>query len=496
MGEPVKPTDQQPFGAASTALPESLKKLIDEGAEANLTLLREYQKADEKAKAGGAITARDFTEAEARFERDSVNIRNKVQALLKDNSNHTYSPEELRRAIAYETSLREQAKNNNTALVDSALDPAPLQQAFVKEYIDHPKYKKNLDIDGNPSTDKDLLLAVLAKNRGAAIGETHTQDESVSLLSRNMAALKAAGVDTIYCETPLVVNCKDLSDDQLRTLMRDGALHYTAKDGASRSVFLHSSAELASNYGENSADETEVEKVKMILAARQNGIRLVHIDSNVAVEQLDWARMHRGTPTEQLRSVDFRVARTNFIWTDTVESDRQQLETQGKVGGKFVVTGGYNHFAKSGMVSKALGVPLLMFEGVDKATSPAFRRGARESEADFYLPGGNDYPDEKRPRMRTPQGVKEETNRTAKAPSGSSAEPAIPSWGMLAAIAAGVVLLVMFMRKLFGGGASQEAAATSESPSILETPGLKEIVQPAISSGLPNLIKGVTQHIR
>ncbi|MFN9111287.1 MAG: hypothetical protein ACK5XN_14590, partial [Bacteroidota bacterium] len=192
------------------------------------------------------------------------------------------------------------------------------------------------------------------------------------LVADQMALLRRAGVDTVYVERDKKWNdeYQQLSDDEIRSLMATRVL-------ADKNISIFSAKEVAQTYGKQQADDTWFQWMRMELAARREGIRVVGIDSDRPAAGIIPA---------------LRVDSTNPVWTDNIERDRVNLRSAGAPEGKFIVIGGQGHFSNdpSGYVDEALGVPYLAFDP-DVKTPEGFNRGRTKLGADFYLSADASY---------------------------------------------------------------------------------------------------------
>jgi chaperonin cofactor prefoldin len=165
--------------------------------------------------------------------------------------------------------------------------------------------RENTQLNPSTNTQKELVLDLLSKNAGLAVGDDHTEDEAPKLLGGMMKDLKAAGVDTLYIESDKttweftqklddqqlfdLVNGKEFNGVKLLTQKEQESFYKTKCDNSAREVYL------------------------MILEARKNGIEVVNIDK---------------------RQADFdetRVAHTNLEWVDAIKKDRVENKKQGNM---------------------------------------------------------------------------------------------------------------------------------------------------------------------
>ena len=121
---------------------------------------------------------------------------------------------------------------------------------------------------------------------------------------------------------------------------------------------------------------------KLVLAAKENNIRIVNIDKQDPARDL-----------EIKTSMPHRYASTNFTWAENIEEDREQHPE-----GKYIVWGGASHLMTNetgirGLVDEKLGIPVVAFDKRDKYSLPVIENGESKNGADFYLAGGSCYPD-------------------------------------------------------------------------------------------------------
>jgi hypothetical protein len=194
-----------------------------------------------------------------------------------------------------------------------------------------------------------------------AVGDCHVEDEAPKLLGAMMKDLKVAGVDTIYVEISEgdLDFMQKLEDNQLRD-------YANGKEVSGRTV--PTPKILSQEYGAHS-DNSPREWGLMILGARINGIEVVNIDKRIVN-----------------LSGDKRVAHTNLEWADAIKHDRASNNKTGK----YIVWGGFGHFADMGAVDEALGIPSITF---DKSFSPFGFEAKKDSGFDFILRGGLDHYD-------------------------------------------------------------------------------------------------------
>ncbi len=244
------------------------------------------------------------------------------------------------------------------------------------EKFAHKQHDENTNIPESVRSQDQLFRELINNNRGVAFGEVHTQDETTKLMTRNMAAAKKAGVDTIYLEwDDDFEKINSLSVKQLDELAKNGRVK-TEEGGMLR---LMTAKELARHYGVERADDSQRESIKMLAEAKRHGIRVVNVDARLVGQE--HAQNDSGV----------RVASTNVEWAAEIEKDRKKTDPEGK--GKFLVYGGAAHFANGynlGVVDERLGIPALAFDFSRKETN-GFRRASADEGVDFWLDGGPDY---------------------------------------------------------------------------------------------------------
>jgi|GEM_PF-2362395 len=375
-----------------------LKPFAERCLSARQQLFDSYVAIYDAAKAGKPISAKDYREVEERYNRKCaalekefekalpgiVALEEKQGKILESPNPNIFSDQ---RYIVTEHDRQRHARFIKsdfqmmmTARPGDIEELTPRQsQTFAdsKPYIsalikrEGPLKEKNLNIA--PDTTRERLLpALLAKNPGVALGDVHFFGETNLYLASQMRELKKAGVDTIYLEDEdkHFKSMSALSDEQLRQLLRDRKLG---------DIILLGKAEADLTDPARSNTDPDGTYVQMMLAAREQGIRIIPIDK-------------KGLARDQEPMVH-RLATTNITWTDTIRRDRDLLEKQGKKAGKYIVWAGYDHLVDTpgsyGLVDDSLGLPVVAFEQGRKDNG-AVRRGV-ENEADFYVKGGEQY---------------------------------------------------------------------------------------------------------
>lgn len=384
--EPANPIDQ---------LPEYLRPLAREELEAYKKFQESYASISATAAAGEKVDGRELIAADESLKRSLEDIHARVKKAIDENKTNTPPSLESQTGISstiaeslinYYLYLvfkqREQDKKSGKLVYPLPGDQESLQHAFLADQVRDSEFKEDTKISREISTERGLLAALLMKNRGLAIGDVHTQDEAPKLVSENMPLFKMLGVDTLYIE---------FSDDAFQKLsaMSASDIRELVQKRETDGLKLRKNEDVAAAYGVGNADDTMAAWPLMFAAAKENGIRIVNIDKK------DLARIAS-------QGSKMRIAETNFIWTENIEEDRRQLKEKTGKEGKFVVFGGFAHFAhgtlneekeiSTGMVDEALGIPVIAFERRDKNEPPVFRRDPSKNGPDFYLRGGNDYP--------------------------------------------------------------------------------------------------------
>lgn len=379
------------MAAVGMELPAKVKQLIEKMVDNKIDLFKGYTKIGEDAKNGAHITSRNFLNLETGFAERNEGL---TAALNQALAELPYEGGETVGAVnAYG---KEVSKNKpGTTTLAQNLDIFSLNQAFVRDYIQNNTRNKNVSLPDSVTTEAGMLTEVLKNNRGAALADEHTQEDGWVFLSKNMNAIKKAGVDTIYCEHGIVRQLADWSLADLKTL-KETRQH--------RNIRLDGPEKLNKAYGVENADDVLPAAVETMIKAKENGIRMVFLENETpaVVDQIESKGWSSSNADEKLATFKRRVARINFLHVDRVEADRAQMEKENP-GGKFIIFNGSFHLFKiahkdnilSGFVADALEVPTLAHYKADKSTSPAFTRRDNPNGADFYLPGGTDYPDTK-----------------------------------------------------------------------------------------------------
>jgi hypothetical protein len=365
-------------------------------------LMDSYVAIYEAAKEGKPIAAVDFEQVEKRYsqkmKRLLAEVEKKVPAIVRkeekegllggavpidpfadnqDKANLKVPPEVITQRI------RELATNFRMAgylEVGMLEDISPKAQAAL---TDHQVYddalarrhgafpRKDLSLSPGVNTREELLHDVLSKNPGVAVGDIHIFGEAASFITQQIKTLKESKVDTLYLEanSEMFDKYQNMSIAELKKLVAERKY----KDN-----YLFSPADKDPNNPEKTRLDNDGTYVEMLIALRENNIRVVNID--------------KPEPGRSFETMEHRIATTNMTWVELVQEDRKKLAAQGKRGGKYVVWTGYDHLIDNdvgdGRVDDVLGVPVLAFEPGRKDSTQAFRRGISENEPDFYLPGG------------------------------------------------------------------------------------------------------------
>lgn len=237
---------------------------------------------------------------------------------------------------------------------------------------------ENTQLADGTNTREALFAQLLANNPGIAISDMHVFDDSFSLVERQMQTLKANGVDTIYVEFNKegLGEYQALSLDELRKLSRTGA----AGD------IIHSDPEKwGLYYAADKSDDWKKGFTDMLIAAREQGVRVVGMDE----KSFDNYAVHHW---------DRRLVVTNAVWADNIKKDREELrEETGNADGKYVIIAGAAHFNyPKGRVDELLGIPTIALAKGRRDKQPAFERIDMPPQADFLVPGGPDYYDTKK----------------------------------------------------------------------------------------------------
>jgi hypothetical protein len=331
-------------------------------------LFDDYLQIQRNAAAGSPVSTQDFRSAEGRF---NGAVRLLPREAQGDQPMNDYVFAETQKFI------------RDHPEVGQSLNPFTLNLAFYKQHIDGVAPVENTGLNFQTDTEGELVADLLSKNPGFALGDAHNQNETLQFLTRNMAALRKTGVDTIYYEGG-VGQYNDLTSKELRSLADTGKFY---------DLVLPTAQHTAKHFNIAESDHRHKALVLMVAAAKDHGIEIVDMD--------------KGGPARTAESVVLkqRMASTNFSWTENIKADREAMEASGREPGKFVVFGGMYHFIRTniatdrvmagsnGLVDEALGIPLLAFEQANPQRSAAFRRSGNANGPDFYLPGGLDYND-------------------------------------------------------------------------------------------------------
>ena len=231
---------------------------------------------------------------------------------------------------------------------------------------------KELDVAIEHLPREKVATTLLSHNPGLAITDIHVFGESMGFMADQAKAFKAANVDTFYVEDSQAHfdRYSRLSLEELKTLHKERKLG---------SIEMHSPRDEDTKDPEKTRLDNDGAYVEMLIAARENGIRVVRIDKDGAARETDLNMSHR-------------IATTNMTWSERILADRKALADQGKPPGKFIVWGGMDHFVNSGdgrgRVDDVLGIPTIAFDKGNKNDPSLVRRGNGTYEADIYLPGG------------------------------------------------------------------------------------------------------------
>lgn len=355
-----------------TPLEELLKSDAQARALAVIELYTAYNNISEIAKSGGYITADDFKKAENRFNQLMGPIEKRGNDILNDKTrseNEIAFIESIYRREYY--NVIEDWRKNSPETANNFKNVKFWDEAFQRQYLTFSF--KNLSLPENSKTPQQLITSLLKNNDGIAVGDVHSHmAASLSFISDNIETFKKAGVDTIYIE---IDEHRDL--DQLSVAGLKAKLNARTPE-----EIKISSQRLAKEYGVKEVNDIEGNITRLFLTAKENGIRIVNIDKEGAIRNFE-GRYHEPS----------RVSSTNFIWSENIISDRKNAAP----GSKYIVWGGVGHFTNSirdnGLVDERLGIPVIAFDDRDKNTHIPILRGNSPNGADFYLPGGNCYPD-------------------------------------------------------------------------------------------------------
>ena len=370
-------------------LVKQLVRLIEKYEHAHLDLIVEYSRVREDAVSELPITAEHYRKIESRFESDITAIDKQAHDLITAQINQVLDlenitdPENRKKRIKSALFEWELATATSILVLKSSDDVkewrkenlSPLHTAFLDGVsVDT---QKTLAKNANQSSEIDLIVDLLTKNPGIALGDVHTHDETSNFIAQHIDKFKGAGVDTIYIEFP---------SDYFKKInqLTVGELHQLVRDREYGDIKLPSAELNAMAYGARKSDDSFAAIMKMIAAAKENGIRVVNIDKPGDVRDVECDL-----------SPNHRVASTNFTWTQSIAEDRETLKEEGMEAGKYIVWGGVGHFTnaftRKGLVDDGLGIPFIAFTNRPKDASPAVIPGIGWSGADYYFNGGADY---------------------------------------------------------------------------------------------------------
>jgi hypothetical protein len=388
-------------------LPKYLHPLAEQAVTEILAQQAIYRDIEETALAGKTVRGRDFIDSEAIYNQHMEHIRQQAREAIVMHiaALPQPAPDHCGAVPSFADRVEQQYRDFKYAVIlqqgedhiwgekkisigaHSKADIEALDRAFQKHYVDGAPVE-NKTLDAAVVTQRGLLTALLQQNRGIALGDFHTQEEPVKLLTDNMALLKKLGVDTIYTEYSdsfNQINAMSIAD-----------LKELAERHEKNGVRIPTAEEQATYYKVDHSGDSAKIFIEMLIAAKEQGILVVNIDRQGK------AREDEGLTTPY----SYRVAQTNFIWTDNILADRENIQKTTGAEGKFVVFGGFNHFADSatgkGMVDEALGIPFLANSQGGKSQPAEFMTGPVGWGApDFYL----------RP-PQTPLSKKNETDKS------------------------------------------------------------------------------------
>jgi hypothetical protein len=376
-----EPQYKDPFADQPAIVSSTMRALINHIVSDNTGWLNEdYAALDEKARAKLPVKGADFLKAESNFETRTtldplimmglvtVHDHPVTQNLSQYFTGH-FQPPLMPEAMTYFSSRYPKPEH----VPYKPVDMKPLEDAFTCEYVNTAP-KKNITVDPKTHDEAGLLVDLLRRNPGIAIGDVHITTKAEDLLINNMALLKANHVDTIYVEAPQAEKFSSLTSAQLRMLAHD---HHLGK------FSIPTTQQWADAYGQQVSEDVPGAILLMMAAAKDNGIRVAYMDKPDGV-----ARSY-----EAMTCMKHRVASDNFIWTDFIRNDRKDKDPEGK----YIVWGGLAHFIGldkgKGMVAEALGIPLLAYHKSDPATDPVFMKDKDYPGVDFCLSGGKNYLD-------------------------------------------------------------------------------------------------------
>ena len=255
-----------------------------------------------------------------------------------------------------------------------------LDKAFIRQYLSKAP-AINLTLPDGTDTPEKLISALLKNNHGIAIGDFHGRNAALNFLSENMGNFKKSGGDTVYLE---------IDPDDFSRLSKLSISELKNKvEGRTPIKSRELAQDWAEKYRLGRADDYPSAKIKLFLAAKENGIDIVNIDASRSIDQDD----------------PERISTRNFVWTEAVKKDREQNHKTGK----YAVFGGLGHFTGSevnnyegsrwsalktrGFVDDALGLPVIAFDKREAGEGEFVLRGTSANGASFYLPAGHCYVD-------------------------------------------------------------------------------------------------------
>ena len=391
-----------------------LRPFVKHRQEIRQELLDSYVAIYEAAKAGKPIAAVDFTQVEERYNHKMTALLADVEKALPGIAaedgrfgiiGHPKSmevtdpfappPANPTQWVVSPDEIKDRVRDLSFRFKQSMFIPlgeletlTPKQQEALNEYSVYEQAitqrfgappAKHLDVDLGDKSRQEVMGALLANNPGVAVGDIHVFGESMAMLADQAKAFKAARVDTFYIE--------------------DSQNHFDAYSRLSLAELkqLHEKRELGELMLFSPRDDDPKDPAKtrldsdgayieMLIAARENGIRVVRIDKDGAAREADLVMAHR-------------LSSTNMTWSEKILADRRHLAAEGKTGGKFIVWGGLDHFTDNGdgkgLVDDVLGLPVVTFDKGHKDDPHAVRKGKGGYEADVYLPGGEQMMDAK-----------------------------------------------------------------------------------------------------
>lgn len=367
------------------AFSPALRPLAIEKIQVYRELLERYGALTEAAEEGKPITAKDIAEAEAPFNKALPlleqklikQIRAELQPKTPGGKGVPTADQENKAILDFKIAVSEQVE----ALIledkaGCAFDTEPLNKAFEEQVVKTAP-GKHLAVDAGVKDETALALDLLKRNPGLAVADAHVRDEASLFIADRMKEFKAAGVDTIYIESPE-------KDFNLVASLSLPELRDVIKTREYKGQSLRTPEQFAADYNFKNSDDSVIAHMTMIAEAREYGVRIVNIDKKGDVRNAE----------SLVLGSDHRLATTNFSWTDAIKTDREELRQQGHSDGKFIVWGGAHHFTgkHEGMVDDALGLPVIGFTRADKQTGPVFLKGWSANGPDFFLRGGGDYP--------------------------------------------------------------------------------------------------------